>query len=315
MWTSEDRKKIASLVLETMNSVYGNTSFTEKSAMFWVQFVEDHLSPGEVISAINEYISSSKGVYPPKPADLIQIANGNGSEEEEKKKKESLFPTPDMAWALVQRAFDEDDTLIWTDEMRLAYGQIYQMPDSQSSKRRAFVDFYQRLVAESVAQGKTPKWEVSLGHNPQLRVQRVQEAVRDGYLKAENLSDEVRALLEPPKPMRGPVSALLDHMMGQPVNPEDLRGPQDEQLSDDREPVRDANPETRNWAAYTTEETVQFLKDFLVRQNREAEERKKQEALLSRQQREKEILERRARNQAAVDELRRRYPEEFSGVH
>ncbi len=71
-------------------------------------------------------------------------------------------PGPEEAWTLLPK--DEYSSVVWTDEMREAFGTIYKLIEQdQISARMAFKEIYIKLVSMSRMNGRKVRWEPSLG--------------------------------------------------------------------------------------------------------------------------------------------------------
>jgi hypothetical protein len=114
-------------------------------------------------------------------------------------------PGAEEAWAMLPRS--EDETAVWTIEMRDAYGVARGlMADDHIAARMAFREAYDRLVRESRARGVAARWEVSQGIDPNQRVRAIQEAVRRGLITREyarNLLPELAPVSSVPQ-IEGP---------------------------------------------------------------------------------------------------------------
>lgn len=92
-------------------------------------------------------------------------------------------PGPDEAWATVSRGLcDESVTVVWTEQMREAFGPASALADDPVAARMAFRDTYQRLVAEARARGERPVWSVSRGTDRADQERQITDAVRTGKL-------------------------------------------------------------------------------------------------------------------------------------
>ena len=104
-------------------------------------------------------------------------------------------PGPEEAWAMIAKAMgNEALSLVWTDEMREAYGVACGVSDDPVQARMAFKETYQRAVSEARAQRQSPRWSASLGHDPQGREGAVLEAVQKGRLTATHAKQLVPSL-------------------------------------------------------------------------------------------------------------------------
>lgn len=107
-------------------------------------------------------------------------------------------PGPEEAWAMIAKAMkNEALTLVWTDEMREAYGVACGVEDDPVQARMAFKEKYAQLVSEARAKGNNPTWTVSLGHDVNGREGAVLEAVQKGRLTLAYARKLVPSLPEP----------------------------------------------------------------------------------------------------------------------
>lgn len=96
------------------------------------------------------------------------------------------YPGQEEAWSVVSSSMrDESITIVWTDEMRLAFGIANALSDDPVAARMAFKEHYAMLVNEARALGERPNWSVSLGTSPSGREFAITEGVKKGRLKLE----------------------------------------------------------------------------------------------------------------------------------
>lgn len=87
------------------------------------------------------------------------------------------------AWALVPR--NEDDTVVWTDEIADAYQVCRSLLESDHvAARMAFKESYLRALAVARAESKPARWWVSPGHDQSGRVSAVKQALDAGRITA-----------------------------------------------------------------------------------------------------------------------------------
>jgi hypothetical protein len=107
-------------------------------------------------------------------------------------------PGPEEAWAIMAKAMkNEALTLVWTDEMREAYGVACGVEADPVQARMAFKEKYTQRVSEARAKRVTPTWSVSLGHDIHGREGAVLEAVQKGRLSLAQARKLVPSLPEP----------------------------------------------------------------------------------------------------------------------
>lgn len=95
-------------------------------------------------------------------------------------------PGAEQAWGIVSRCLaDQDVSIVWTDQMAEAYGEIRHMTKDYNAARAAFREIYMRLVAKAREHGEAPQWRASLGHDPHAREAVLLDAVQKGRLSAD----------------------------------------------------------------------------------------------------------------------------------
>jgi hypothetical protein len=129
-------------------------------------------SLAEVRAAFDAHIAHEvRGKFVPVPADLLfQIAeraadDGRLGAEE--------------AWALCVLANDEQQSVVWTEEISRAYGTALPLlrAGDDVGARMAFKEKYMRLV-DAARAGRFPaNWTVSEGRDPELRLKAIAEGV------------------------------------------------------------------------------------------------------------------------------------------
>ena len=192
-----DKTAFAALIVKTWR-FYGKRPAAEDIAA-WFDLLAD-CPLAAIATAFKRHLTDpSAGQYLPKPADIIRhLSTAPG---------EDGHPGADEAWGLLVRLIqDERETGVLTDEMRAGWaacGPVLDLGDAVGA-RRTFIEAYTRAVAEARVRRTPARWTVTLGTCPQLRAQRLTEAVQ-----ARRLSrDQVTALLP------GPAPASLDQVAG-----------------------------------------------------------------------------------------------------
>lgn len=100
----------------------------------------------------------------PMPADYISaIPDGRPSAQE--------------SWAMIPR--DENASVIWTNEMRMAYSIVASLiaEGNMSGAFFAYKEAYEKLVAEAKSRGEPARWSPSEGHDKSGRAAAYIEAV------------------------------------------------------------------------------------------------------------------------------------------
>lgn len=106
-------------------------------------------------------------------------------------------PGADEAWA--QIPFDEDGSVVWTEEMALAFGVARGLlaEGEKVAARMAFKEAYTRLVSKARDEGVPVKWTPSLGHDKRGRDAVLSDAVAKGRLSYEH-AQELSPMLPAP---------------------------------------------------------------------------------------------------------------------
>lgn len=123
-------------------------------------------------------------------------------------------PGAEEAWAIVSAAIGprglerEDVSIVWTDEMREAFGVALPLGEDKVAARMAFKEAYTARVSVARANRQRPQWAVSLGYDPQGREVAVQQA-----LSKKQISQVQAARLLPPGGVVAPeVLALVEQL-------------------------------------------------------------------------------------------------------
>ena len=108
------------------------------------------------------------------------------------------YQGPNEAWASVSRIMNnENESIVWTDPMRKAWGVAVSLGDDLIAARMAFIESYTKLVSEARMRGEQPKWIVSLGWSESLRERAILEAVEKKQISqshAEQLAPSLRQI-------------------------------------------------------------------------------------------------------------------------
>ena len=95
----------------------------------------------------------------------------------------SGHPGVEQAWGIVGPSLrDEGRTVVWTDDMREAFGVARPLASDMVAARMAFKETYGQLLKEAVTRGTLPHWQVSLGLDKSGREGPLVEAVQKGRL-------------------------------------------------------------------------------------------------------------------------------------
>lgn len=210
-------------------------------------------------------IDPKAGQYLPKPADVIRHLPTAAAANDG-------HPGADEAWGLLVRLIhDERETGVLTEEMRAGWQACQPILDlgDEVGARMCFLDVYRRRTQEARQNGFKAHWTVTLGADPTLRIQRLQEAVAARRISV----DHAHSLLP------GPTPTSLDAVAGL------LEGPE------------------ASWQDITTSQRLRAMAE-LIRSNSAAAEQRRAEH--RQQQREAEVEKKRQAMAAVEAELARR---------
>lgn len=115
--------------------------------------------------------------FAPTPSDICGIIEGS---------RVNKHLGADEAWAIAIESFNEEVTVIWTNEMAKARAIAWPIWESGDSvgARMAFKEAYNRIIDNS----KLPEWQVSLGFDVKGRENALEKAVASGLLTKHQAS-------------------------------------------------------------------------------------------------------------------------------
>ena len=141
----------------------------EKKRVWW-SILKDYQFD-DVANALDRHIKRSK--FEPKPADIIEIIE---------ERYESMWLSPDEAWAIAKQLLDERNTVQVTDAINAAMTVVYSLSDDMIGARMAFKSAYERVKREWKEAGRVPRFEVSLGHDKNMRAEVLENMANSGLL-------------------------------------------------------------------------------------------------------------------------------------
>lgn len=139
-----------------------------------------------------------RGKFAPMPADIVAQIEGLIADDGR--------PGAEEAWAMVSRAADESETVVWTEEMSQAFSVCQPIMDSgdQVGARMAFKESYIRQIEDARKARRPATWSVSLGHDASKRHAALTQAETRGLLSS---GDALR--LSPPQGDLNSMATLL----------------------------------------------------------------------------------------------------------
>lgn len=238
-----DKTRFASVMRQAF-TVYDKAMPPETLLLYWKLLVGYDMAAVE--RALELHLGDpERGQFPPKPADIIAKIGGA---------KNLGHLEPNEAWGIGLKSTDESLTVCWTDEIAQAMGSaqpILQRGD-ETGARMAFIESYKRLVAESVAAGRAPRWSMSYGDDPHMRIEAERQAVKAG-------------LLPPPKP-------AAERLEGPKLTPEQIQANKDRLAGMMRELADSLRTNADAQAAAEAEAREQERQEFEARKQRAIEE-------------------------------------------
>ena len=116
-----------------------------------------------------------RGRWAPRPADVIAHIEARQS---------SQWPGSDEAWSTALLAMDDQETVVWNDEIAAAWGvaRPIAIAGDEVGARMAFRDAYRREVRAAVEEGRSPRVRISAGHDPDLRRDAINQAEERGLI-------------------------------------------------------------------------------------------------------------------------------------
>lgn len=89
-------------------------------------------------------------------------------------------PGPEQAWSMIPH--DEYSSVVWTNEMAAAWGDVRELEGDRVAMRMAFLETYRKRVQDARSAGIPVKWSPSLGHDPSRRESVIRDAVSKGRI-------------------------------------------------------------------------------------------------------------------------------------
>lgn len=118
-------------------------------------------------------------------------------------------PGVEEAWALLSTVLrNESASVVWTDEIREAYGVVLPLVEDPVAARMAFKERYAVLLSEARDRRDPVRWSVSLGYDKAGRELALAEAVKRNQISQQHAA----SLLPVVDAVHADVQALLEQI-------------------------------------------------------------------------------------------------------
>lgn len=156
--------------LKVMAVVY-NKNATDELYDVYMSLLTKY-DPNLALKALDKILQENK--FFPTIAEIIEVINSFDGR-----------PTAEEAWSMLP--FSEDDSVVWTDEMRQAFfeGAYPLLESDMYGARRAFESVYERLVKDARNLGSSVHWETSLGHDKHKRFDVIVDAAKKNRISID----------------------------------------------------------------------------------------------------------------------------------
>jgi hypothetical protein len=174
-----DKQRFAA-VMELAAEYFGKTLTVDVMRLYWTALTAYPIEAVE--SAFQEYICNATQARMPLVSEVL-VALGRAEPN-------SAYPSSDEAWGIAVKTFDEQQTVVVTDEVMGAREAAQPVMDigDEVGARMAFRDAYNRLVTQARMKGNAkPRWWITNGTDKQLREQAIRQAVDLGRLSRDAL--------------------------------------------------------------------------------------------------------------------------------
>lgn len=125
--------------------------------------------------------------------------------------------TAEEAWAKVQAAGDDRNTVVWNEQEQAAWAACQPLIEIRDmfSAARCFKDAYKRELDSAMVHGKRPVYSVSLGYDQGQRVEVVRDAEKRGLLTNADATKAIGYIEEAKAPTPDFVRAKLADIWNQ----------------------------------------------------------------------------------------------------
>lgn len=177
----DSSKREFSQVLRDTFEIYDKEVSVGKLRIYFQSLKKFRLE--DVSAALSAHVAKSK--FAPRPADILELLGGMDGR-----------PDENEAWAIALASQDEKNTVVWTDEMAVAFASAKIILDAgdQQGAKMAFREVYSSQVEKARVLLKPVNWRVSLGFDQERVNNVINQAVTDHRL---SLSVANKYLIDP----------------------------------------------------------------------------------------------------------------------
>lgn len=168
-------------MLGNVSDLYGKPVNPTQSAMYF-RILSAYPLEGVQWAFDAHARDKDRGRFMPLPADLLAHL--------EKAAADDGRPSPEEAWSTAIKSMDEAVTVVWTTETAEAWAAVgceLMAAGDKFNASRGFIAKYQELVATARKQGRKARWEVSQGHDKELRHSALETAYRAKLISRETV--------------------------------------------------------------------------------------------------------------------------------
>lgn len=199
-----DREKAEFGKLLHATATYYDRKLTPDTVAIYWQGLRD-LSLEVVRGAVNAHVQDpTSGQFMPKIADIRRQIEAH---------RDDGHVGAEEAWSIALQARHESASVVWTEQISAAFFQA-ALPlldaGDKIAARKAFQERYEQALAEARRAGVSATWIASLGSDPNLREQAVEQAVRLQRITAEH----GQRLLPRTEPLDDAALARIEHDVG-----------------------------------------------------------------------------------------------------
>lgn len=197
---TEDKTEFTTLLVSAM-AIY-DKQITKPVADIFFNALGPY-SLAQVRDGISRHLQDpADGKFSPKPADVIRQIQGVIADDRR--------PGKDQAWSIALCSLDDNETVMVTPEILAARDvakPLLELRDKVAA-RMAFVEVYEKLVAQARREGRAIDVIVSLGGDKDRRQFAIEDGLRAGLLTQDQAAPHLLRIEQETQPVSADGSAL-----------------------------------------------------------------------------------------------------------